>query len=327
MTRDVKTHPGPGSIENAAFESYNRAVSNARISGHFLLAFLVAALLGGGACEKKPTTDTGAITAADRANPGPVDTTPLAGIDASKLDAAKQKSFYALVGALNSPCGKAHNLRKSVTEDTSCKRAPFAAKYVLALVEDEAPEARVREMYAAKYEAKEPAVQIDVSKAPRVGNNDAPVRIVEFFDYACSVCQQFKPVLDKVVEDHGENMVVYYMMYPTGKWPDSPSAGQAAIAAARQGKLKEMHDILFTRSAHHRAAVMTYAQEIGLDLEKFTAAYEEAAAQVKADGEQGEKVGVHGTPAIFLNERRYTGPIHDPRYLALWVEEEVVVNR
>ena len=71
-------------------------MSNARISGPFLLALLVAPLLGGGACERKQqTTDTGAITAADRAT-GPVDTTPLPGVDASKLDAAKQKLFFSL---------------------------------------------------------------------------------------------------------------------------------------------------------------------------------------------------------------------------------------
>ena len=158
-------------------------------------------------------------------------------------------------------------------------------------------------------------------------SGDAPIRLVEFFDYACGVCQQFKPVLDKVAEAHGDKLVVYYMMYPTGKWVDSKSAGQAAIAAARQAKFKEMHALLFSRSpAHNREAVMLYAKELGLDLAKFTKDYEEAAAQVASDGAQGEKVGVHGTPTVFFNERRYTGLLN-ARYLGMWIEEEVAVNR
>jgi protein-disulfide isomerase len=340
MTRDVKPRQPAssrrsadargarsrrGSIEIADDERYNGAVSKPRISGPFLLVLLAAPLLGG-ACERKQTTDTGAIQAADRAPSGPVDTTPLAGFDASKLDAAKQKLFYTLLGSLGSPCGQAHSLRKSVTDDTACKRAPFATRYVLALVEDEVSEAGVREAYAAKYEAKTPPVKLDVSKAPRSGNDDAPVRLIEFFDYACGACRQFKPILDKIVEEHREKAAAYFLMYPLGKWPDSKSAAQASIAASQQGKFREMHAILFERSpAHNRDAVMGYAKELGLDLEKFTAAYEAAGAQVEADRAQGEKANVESTPTLYINDQKYSGPSW--RYVGLWIEEEVAVNR
>lgn len=300
-------------------------MSNARISGHFLLAFLAALPLLSGACEKKKPTDTGAMAAADRAST-PVDKTPLTGIDASKLDADKQALFYTLVGSLNSPCGKGESLRASFTKDTSCKRAPFAVKYVLALVEDEIAEATIRDAYKTKYEEKLEPVKIDTSKAPRLGNDDAPVRFVEFYDYACHVCQEFKPVLDKVIEQHGDKAVFYFMMYPLGKWPDSKSAAQASLAAAQQGKFKEMHQILFTRSAHSHDAVTGYAKELGLDMEKFEAAYAAAAAQVDSDHAQGEAAGVQGTPGIYFNERRYDGP-RIAKYIGMWIEEEVAVNR
>jgi protein-disulfide isomerase len=295
---------------------------------------LLAAPLLGGACERKQTTDTGAITAADRAPSGPVDTTPLTGVDASKLDPAKQKLFYTLVGSLGSPCGQAHSLRKSVTEDTACKRAPFAARYVLALVEDEVSEAGAREAYAAKYEAKNEAkgegktqpFKLDVSKAPRFGNDDTPVRLVEFFDYACGACRQFKPVLDKIIEENRDKASAYFLMFPLGKWPDSKSAAQAALAAAQQDKFREMHALLFERSpAHNRDAVMGYAKELGLDIEKFTAAYEAAAAQVDANRIQGEKAGVESTPTLYINDHKFSGPSW--RYVGMWIEEEVAVNR
>lgn len=328
MTRDVKMSRPAASIENAAFESYNRAVSNARISGHFLLALLAAPLLlGGGACERKQkqSTDTGAVTAADRANE-PVDTTPLPGIDVSKLDAGKQKLFYALAGSLVSPCGKAHSLRKSLVEDTSCKRAPYATKYVLMLVEDEVPELKIREEYAAKYQAKE-LPKFDISKAPRLGNDDATlVRIVEFFDYGCPHCREFRPILEQILEGYKDKASAYFLMYPLGNWPDSKSAAQAALAAAQQGKFKEMHEVLFERQPQHsREAVMSYAKELGLDMAKFTADYEAVGPRVDADHAQGEKVEVNTTPTIFINERKFSGPSW--KYLPLWIEEEAAVNR
>lgn len=322
---------GAAFIENAAFESYNRAVSTARISGHFLVTSLaiLLALLGAGACERKQqTADPGAINAKDRADTanGPADTTPLPGIDASKLDEAKQKQFYKLVGSLVSPCGKAHSLRKSVVEDTSCKRAPYAAKYVLALVEDEAAEAKIREDYAAKYETKD-VPKLDVSKAPRLGNDDANVvQIVEFYDYGCPHCREFKSILEQVLEAYRDKVSAYFLMFPLGNWPDSKSAAQAALAANELGKFKEMHAALFEHAPQHsREAVMGYAKDLGLDMAKFTAAYEAAGPHVDADHAQGEKVEVHTTPTLFINGRKFSGLSW--KYLTMWIDEEAAVNR
>src|ERR1044071_9829243 len=153
VTQDVKPCGDGSWLETHQAVHYNLQVSNARISGHFVLVIACAplAILWAGACEQKTKpNDTGAVAALDNAAAPPAaenaaDTTPLSGIDVSKLDGDKVKLFYKLVNSLKSPCGKAHSLRTSFTSDTSCKRAPFAARYILAMLEDEAPEDRVRE--------------------------------------------------------------------------------------------------------------------------------------------------------------------------------------
>lgn len=301
---------------------------------------LGASLLVGGACEKKPNNaDTGAINALDRTGSGAataIDTTPLKGIDVSKLEADKQQIFYKLVGSLKSPCGKSESLRVSFTTDTACKRAPFAVRYILAFLEDEVPEDKVLEAYTAKYESPNKPVKLETGKAPRVGNDDAPVRIVEFYDYACGHCREFKEVLDKATEEHPGKVVSYFLMFPLGvkEWPHSKSAGQAAIAAHAQGKFKEMHALLFEKGVvphgqvppHSESDVLAYAKQLGLDVTKFAADYKAAAAQVEADHAQGKSVGVSGTPGVFFNDRKYEGPLH-PKYLGMWIEEENAVNR
>ncbi len=303
----------------------------------------------GGACEKKTNkpNDTGAMNALDHAGSGanaaagssdpvpvpgtgdaPVDTSPLAGVDIAKLDHDKTQLFYKLVGSLKSPCGKAHSLRMSFSSDTACKRAPFAVRYVASLLEDEATEPFVRDEYTKKYESTGPQVTFDVSRAPRVGADDARIKFYEFFDYECPHCQAFKPAMEQVLADKAGQVSLYLLMFPIeSRHPDARSAAQAALAANLQGKFKEMHDKLFEATPHHsRDNVMSYAKALGLDMAKFEKAYEEVSAQVTSDLKQGETAGVDSTPTLFFNNRRYDGPMY-PKYIEMWIDEELAVNR
>jgi protein-disulfide isomerase len=255
------------------------------------------------------------------------DTTPLQGIDIGKLDAEKTKFFYALVGSLSSPCGKGQSLRASYTSDTACKRAPFAVRYVLAMIEDEVPETMLREEFAKKYDSKMQPVKLDVTKAPFAGTEDAPIKLAEFFDYGCPHCAIFKPQMEQVVADEGGKVVEYFMMFPLSKHTDSKSAAQAALAAARQGKFKEMHDMLFAKTpAHDHEHVVEYAKEIGLDMGKFEADYSTAEPHVNSDLAMGEAAGVDSTPTLFFNDKKYEGPMA-AKYIEMWIEEELAVNR
>jgi len=310
---------------------YNLRVSKASL----LLALLCAPLLMGGACEKKSAkaADNGAIAAMDKAGSDPAvaapektDTTPLAGIDTSKMEGDKAQLFYKLVGSLSSPCGKAHSLRTSYSSDTACKRAPFAVRYVLALLDDQANEQQVREEYEKKYKPAQ-TVRLDVSKAPHEGSEDSPIKLAEFFDYGCPHCQAFRPMLEQVVKDRQGGAVAYFLMFPLEKHPDSKSAAQAALAAAQQGKFAEMHALLFEKApAHDHEHVSGYAKQLGLDLGKFEAAYGAALPQVLSDLKQGEDAGVDSTPTLFFNDRKYEGPMH-PKYIEMWIDEELAVNR
>jgi protein-disulfide isomerase len=71
---------------------------------------------------------------------------------------------------------------------------------------------------------------------------------------------------------------------------------------------------------------MGYAKELGLDAAQFEAAYTAAGAQVATDLAQGETAGVEATPTLYFNDRKYDGPL-DPRYIEMWIDEEVAVNR
>jgi protein-disulfide isomerase len=307
-----------------------------------ILALSCLSLVAAGACKEKTTSaggsDPGAVAALERAgsgsgdvkpvdDTGPTDKTPLAGVDLGQLGADKQELFYKLIGSLPSPCGKAQSLRASFTSDQSCKRAPFAVRYVLALVGDEANESQIRDEFEKKYVTQPKLVKFDLSHEPHVGSEDAPIRLVEFYDYGCPHCEEFLPYLERVMQDEGNKVVVYFMHYNLGHFPNSQEAAQAALAAAAQGKFHEMHTLLFNnRTEHDPAKLDDYAKQIGLDMAKFKADYAAASGHVDQQKAQGEAAGVDSTPTLFFNDHKYEGPMH-PKYIEMWIEEELAVNR
>jgi protein-disulfide isomerase len=299
--------------------NYKTRVVSIRILGPFALAWLFASC----GPKARDTVEPGPLQIDKSGEPAvAIDTTPLDNVDISAIDSDRQTTFYRLVTTLPSPCGKAHSLRTSYTGDPSCKRARFAVRWLVAMLQDEIREDLVRQDYRDKYENIK-RVKLDARAAPTFGPPNAAVRIVEFFDYACPHCNHFKPILDEVMAKYDGKIVVSFMMFPLGHWPYSHSAARASLAAHTQGKFKEMHAMLFAKgAAHSKPDVLEYAKLLGLDLVKFEAAYEAAGPRVDLDKKIGNDAGVESTPTIYVNDRKYVGPMV-PKYIGFWIEEEL----
>ncbi|MEA3459347.1 MAG: thioredoxin domain-containing protein [Chloroflexota bacterium] len=94
--------------------------------------------------------------------------------------------------------------------------------------------------------------------------------------------------------------------------PQAPQAAEAALCAAKQGAeaFWAMHERLFETAKDWSGQedlterFREYAIELGLDADAFVACLEsgETAAQVQAELERGEALGVSGVPAFFIND-------------------------
>ena len=102
------------------------------------------------------------------------------------------------------------------------------------------------------------------------------------------------------------------------EWRDFPYRGQesvnaavAARAAQAQGKFWEYHDLLYDNqsSGFSDENLLALASEAGLDAQRFERDYESAryGGTVQADFQQGQKQGVPGTPAFFINGKVLVG--------------------
>ena len=70
------------------------------------------------------------------------------------------------------------------------------------------------------------------------------------------------------------------------------------------------HDLAFANQKELSAeSLRTHAQQAGLDLSQFDARVAEPRSLdvVRADGELGKALHLHGTPRIFIGDSLYTG--------------------
>ena len=93
--------------------------------------------------------------------------------------------------------------------------------------------------------------------------------------------------------------------------PHALAAAEASEAAAAQGRFWPMHDLLFRRQqALERADLEHYANEVGLDLERFQRELEAHVHldRVEADRSSALASGAAGIPTIFVDGLPYHGP-------------------
>jgi Na+/H+ antiporter NhaA len=142
------------------------------------------------------------------------------------------------------------------------------------------------------------------------GPMEAPVTMVEYGDFECPYCGQAEPVVRELLRDFGDVRYVWRHLPLSDVHPNAQLAAEASEAAARQGAFWEMHDLLFDhQDALEPSDLMGYAEQLGLDAERFTndVREHEGAAQIAEDVDSADISGVSGTPTFFINGQRHYG--------------------
>ena len=149
-----------------------------------------------------------------------------------------------------------------------------------------------------------------VAEGPSQGSDTAAVTIVEFSDYQCHFCGKVEPTVHRLISEYGDKVRFVYRDYPLPNHSDAPKAAEATHCAGKEGKYWELHDLLFAnQGALGLAEVKGYAASIGLNSEEFLTCLDsgEMKPVVVASLQEGEKLGVNGTPAFFVNGRMLSG--------------------
>jgi Na+/H+ antiporter NhaA len=170
---------------------------------------------------------------------------------------------------------------------------------------------RARQVLKTDEDILDLARDVDPNRDHIRGSPDAPVTVVEYGDFECPYCGQAEPVIRELLSSFGADLRYVWRHLPLSDvHPHAQMAAEASEAAAAQGKFWEMHDTLLThQDALEPADLRRYAQDLGLDVERF---WDEVRRRVHAprvaeDVASAELSGVSGTPTFFVNGRRHWG--------------------
>jgi protein-disulfide isomerase len=169
-------------------------------------------------------------------------------------------------------------------------------------------------------------VTVSTDGAPSRGAREAPVILVEFSDFHCPFCKRAQATLKRVLDKYPGKVRHVFRDFPMDSLhPDARRAAEAARCAQDQGKFWEFHDVLFANAPSSSTAdLRRYAERVGLDVTTFEGCLSAGGhrATVQRDVDEGERLGVSGTPAFFINGR----PLHGAQPLdafARMIEEEL----
>ncbi len=185
----------------------------------------------------------------------------------------------------------------------------LATFFVISVI-DNSPELEFEEKPPTQ-DAEEVALSLfTVNASPYLGDDNAPITLVEFGDYQCFFCNKFfheteGNILKNYVET-GKVKIIFKDFTIIG--PDSVAAAHASHCANDQGKFWEYHDTLYNNWAGENNGwasldnLTKFANDIQLDQETFVKCMNDGKYQqrVIANNNDARTLGLTGTPAFFV---------------------------
>ncbi len=166
---------------------------------------------------------------------------------------------------------------------------------------------------------------VSMDNDPIRGAKDAPITIIEFSDFHCAFCGRFAAeTLDPLFKNYDGKIRLVYRDYPF-QTSGSLVAALAGQCMNDQGKFWEFHDLTFkNQQALTREQFITYAQQLGIDVDTFTTCLDSQKYldKVKKDVADAQTLGVNGTPAFFVNGRFISGA-QPYTFFASYIDEEL----
>lgn len=169
---------------------------------------------------------------------------------------------------------------------------------------------------------KDQGIEVDLARRDSsdplaIGDEDAPVVLIEYADFRCPFCGVFaretKPELMKYVED-GTLRMEYRDLPIFGE--QSTRAAMAGRAAGAQGRFWEFYDAVFADAPPRGHASLTdatltkYAKESGVpDLNQFKKDMnsQKYADDVQADADEASDLGASSTPLFLVGDEPILG--------------------
>lgn len=158
-----------------------------------------------------------------------------------------------------------------------------------------------------------------------IGEPDASIKVIEFFDYRCAPCKAIHPKLVDLVENTPDLRIEMRQLPILS--PGSERAARFALASekvAGADAYARVHDRLFeTRGVLNSAAFENIAKTEGLDFAAITAEMEadDISARIDYNRDVAIGLGVVGTPAFVTKTTLSVGQSDVNELAKLWLNQ------
>jgi len=157
-----------------------------------------------------------------------------------------------------------------------------------------------------------------MAEGNRMGDPNAPVKIIEYADFQCPFCVQYwEETEGQIIENYVATGKVFYEFRSYGAFigPESAAAAEAAYCAGAQNQFWEYHDILFANWTGENVGDFSdenlhqYAAALSLNQNAFDQCLKSGkyADRVRQDAANAQSDGVTGTPGFLINGKLIEG--------------------
>lgn len=143
---------------------------------------------------------------------------------------------------------------------------------------------------------------------PSIGNPNADVTIVEFYDYNCGYCKRAFEDIQKILDSDKNVRFVFKELAILG--PTSEIAARWSTVAHKQGKFFEFHSALMKHNGGiDEKVIIETAQKVGLDMDRAKKDVESAEIkeEVNKSREVAMELKINGTPGFIVNGKLFRG--------------------
>jgi predicted DsbA family dithiol-disulfide isomerase len=248
----------------------------------------------------------------DRVHAGDIPWDRVLGADPDDLDEGQKAAAAAIMQEEKVYYGCKDTIAACLTKEPGCKTARRLAGMVMRKVKAGYSADDIAEMIDMRAISMHPfkTHDIDTAGAPSLGGGDPEVKVVAFADFQCPYCRKVVPRLEKIARKL-DGVTLYFKHFPVKSHPKSVPAALASLAAQRQGKFWEFHNLCY-EDPHNLDPddLIEKAREVGVeDMDRFRKDMESKSAleKVESDKIEGLKLGVKGTPTVFIDGKEYKG--------------------
>jgi protein-disulfide isomerase/uncharacterized membrane protein len=160
-------------------------------------------------------------------------------------------------------------------------------------------------------------VTIDLEGVPVKGPEQAPIQVVEFSDFLCPFCRNLAGALASYLPGSGGRVSIRFKQYPLdpacndsvqGGHPGSCNLALGGLCAQKLGGFWQYHDRVFSDPPENPdpGDVADLAFASGLDRAAFQQCMTDPATRRRLDADlaEGRRLGISGTPTVFINGKR-----------------------